>query len=179
MDWVAIPLSGDLPDPGLDPGLLHCRQILHSLSFQGSLTRLKQLTSHTIFAATVSDLQLRAVSWCLLTSLSPLAAAHLIHVLSQSHPQVSIPWALPPTQFFMPQNYETSSAHLSWTYYKESSTSFCLLCLQSAFRILLLWSLSIANIVVQAAIISLLSYCKELAFPHLYSSVYRIPQFFC
>ena len=167
MDWVAIPFSGDLPDPGLNPGLLHCRQILYVLSHEGCLTRLKQLISHTIFAAAVSDLQLRALSWCLLTSLSPLAAADLIHVLSQSHPQVSIPWALPPTQFFRPQNYETSSAHLSWTHYKESSTSFWLLCLQSAFRVLTHWSLSIANIMVQAAVISLLSYCKELAFLHL------------
>jgi len=62
MDWVAIPFSGDLPDPGLNPGLLHCRQILYVLSHEGCLTRLKQLISHTIFAAAVSDLQLRALS---------------------------------------------------------------------------------------------------------------------
>ena len=28
LEWVAIPSPGDLPDPGIEPGLLHCRQIL-------------------------------------------------------------------------------------------------------------------------------------------------------
>ena len=33
-----LPFSspGDLPDPGMEPGLLHCRQILYHLSHQGS-----------------------------------------------------------------------------------------------------------------------------------------------
>ena len=30
--------SGDLPDLGIEPGLLHCKQILYHLSHQGSLT---------------------------------------------------------------------------------------------------------------------------------------------
>ena len=34
LEWVAIP--GDLPDPEIDPGFLHCRQILYHLSHQGS-----------------------------------------------------------------------------------------------------------------------------------------------
>ena len=29
-------LSGDLPNPGIKPGLLHCRWILYHLSYQGS-----------------------------------------------------------------------------------------------------------------------------------------------
>ena len=29
LEWVAIPFSGDLPDPGIEPTSLHCRQILH------------------------------------------------------------------------------------------------------------------------------------------------------
>jgi len=29
-------LPGDLPDPGLNPGLLHCRQMLYCLGHQGS-----------------------------------------------------------------------------------------------------------------------------------------------
>ena len=35
LEWVAIPFSGDLPDPGIKPAsslsLLHCRQILYPL----------------------------------------------------------------------------------------------------------------------------------------------------
>ena len=36
---LPFPFPGDLPNPGLTPGLLHCRQILYHLSHQGSLTR--------------------------------------------------------------------------------------------------------------------------------------------
>ena len=28
LEWVAISILGDLPDPGLNPHLLHCRHIL-------------------------------------------------------------------------------------------------------------------------------------------------------
>ena len=31
-----FPSPGDLPDPGMEPGLLHCRWILHHLSHPGS-----------------------------------------------------------------------------------------------------------------------------------------------
>ena len=31
-----IPSPGDLPDPGINQGLLHCRQILYQLSYQGA-----------------------------------------------------------------------------------------------------------------------------------------------
>ena len=36
--WSGLPLhsSGDLPNQGLNLGLLHCRQILYHLSYQGS-----------------------------------------------------------------------------------------------------------------------------------------------
>ena len=36
--WSGLPFPspGDLPDPGIDPGLLHCRQILYHSSHQGS-----------------------------------------------------------------------------------------------------------------------------------------------
>ena len=33
--WL-IPSPGDLPDPGIEPGLLHCRQIIYQLSYWGS-----------------------------------------------------------------------------------------------------------------------------------------------
>ena len=33
---LRFPFPGDLPDPGFDPGLLHCEQILYHLSRQGS-----------------------------------------------------------------------------------------------------------------------------------------------
>ena len=36
--WGGLPFPspGDLPNPGLNPGLLHCRQTLYRLSHQGS-----------------------------------------------------------------------------------------------------------------------------------------------
>ena len=36
--WSGLPFPspGDLPNPGLNPGLLHCRQTLYRLSHQGS-----------------------------------------------------------------------------------------------------------------------------------------------
>ena len=36
LEWVAIPFSGNLPNPGIKSGLLHCKQILYHLSHQGS-----------------------------------------------------------------------------------------------------------------------------------------------
>ena len=38
LEWVAIHFSSpeDLPEPGIELGLLHCRQILYHLSCQGS-----------------------------------------------------------------------------------------------------------------------------------------------
>ena len=39
--WSGLPLSspGDLPDPGMETGLLHCKQILYHRSHQGSRKR--------------------------------------------------------------------------------------------------------------------------------------------
>ena len=43
--WQPFP-SPDLPDPEIDPGLLHCRQILYHLSHQGTKLEAKsKLTS--------------------------------------------------------------------------------------------------------------------------------------
>ena len=44
--WGGLPFpsSGDLPNPGIELGLHHCRQVLYSLSNQGGLFR----TSHFI-----------------------------------------------------------------------------------------------------------------------------------
>ena len=37
MEWIAIPFSrGIFPTQGSNPGLLHCRQFLYHLSYQGS-----------------------------------------------------------------------------------------------------------------------------------------------
>ena len=35
--WVAMPSSRGSSDPGIEPGLPHCRKILYHLSHQGSL----------------------------------------------------------------------------------------------------------------------------------------------
>ena len=36
--WRGLPFAplGDLPDPGLEPGLLRCRQMIYQLSYEGS-----------------------------------------------------------------------------------------------------------------------------------------------
>ena len=36
LDYLKEPSPGDLPDPGIHPGLLHCRRILYHLSHQGN-----------------------------------------------------------------------------------------------------------------------------------------------
>ena len=36
LEWVAISFSRRLPDPGIETGLLHCRQTLYCLSHKGS-----------------------------------------------------------------------------------------------------------------------------------------------
>ena len=36
LEWVAIPSPGELPNPGIEPSLLHCRRFLYQLSHQGS-----------------------------------------------------------------------------------------------------------------------------------------------
>ena len=36
LEWIVISFSGDLPDPGIEPGLPHCREMLYRLSHQGS-----------------------------------------------------------------------------------------------------------------------------------------------
>ena len=33
LEWVAVPFSGDLPNPGIERALLHCKQILYQLSY--------------------------------------------------------------------------------------------------------------------------------------------------
>ena len=38
-EWVAIPFSRIFPTQGLNPGLLHCRQILYHLSYQRSQSK--------------------------------------------------------------------------------------------------------------------------------------------
>ena len=37
LNRLPFPSPGNLPDPGIEPGLPHCRQILYCLSHQGSL----------------------------------------------------------------------------------------------------------------------------------------------
>ena len=44
--WARLPFPspGDLPDPGIEPGLLHCRQMLYHLSHQGNPSISQQST---------------------------------------------------------------------------------------------------------------------------------------
>ena len=46
--WSELPFPspGDLPDPGLNPDLLHCRQIVYCLSLQGSPLILTDTSLH-------------------------------------------------------------------------------------------------------------------------------------
>ena len=43
LEWVAIPFSRNIPNPGIKPGLPHCRQILYQLSHQGSPREIKKI----------------------------------------------------------------------------------------------------------------------------------------
>ena len=47
--WSGLPFPspGDLPHPGIEPGLLHHRQTLHCLSHQGSLLWLRSIQMYT------------------------------------------------------------------------------------------------------------------------------------
>ena len=45
LEWVAIPFPGDIPDPGIEPGLLYSRRTLYHLSHQGSLYSIGQMKS--------------------------------------------------------------------------------------------------------------------------------------
>jgi len=46
---------GDLPDPGLNPGLLHCRQTLYHLSHQGSFSKVRRNQKKKIIIITNKD----------------------------------------------------------------------------------------------------------------------------
>ena len=48
--WSGLPFpsSGDLPNPGINPGLLRCRQILYQRSYKGSPTNLESLSLSVI-----------------------------------------------------------------------------------------------------------------------------------
>ena len=37
LEWVAMPSPGDLPNPGIDQGLPHCRWILYQLSHKEAI----------------------------------------------------------------------------------------------------------------------------------------------
>ena len=44
-EWLPFPSTVDLPDPGSNPNLLHCRQTLYHLSHQGSQRKANQKSS--------------------------------------------------------------------------------------------------------------------------------------
>ena len=48
LEWVAFPSPGDLPDPGIEPGLLLCRQILYRVSLQGSSSKSQSFKIYTL-----------------------------------------------------------------------------------------------------------------------------------
>ena len=41
---LTFPSPVDIPDPGIEPGLLHCRQILYQLSYKGSYAMLSHFS---------------------------------------------------------------------------------------------------------------------------------------
>ena len=47
LEWQPFPSPGDLPDPGSNPGLLHCRRIRYPLSHQGPSSLLLPYKSRT------------------------------------------------------------------------------------------------------------------------------------
>ena len=49
--WSGLPFPcpGDLPDPGIEPGLLHCRQMLYPLSHQGIIDTVRFNTPFLLF----------------------------------------------------------------------------------------------------------------------------------
>ena len=52
LEWVAFPYPGDHPDPGIKPGLLHCRWTLYCLSHQGSPTAVSLWTPYVLLKLT-------------------------------------------------------------------------------------------------------------------------------
>ena len=42
LEWVAISFSRDIPDPGIEPGLLHCRQIHYQWAIRAAPVRILQ-----------------------------------------------------------------------------------------------------------------------------------------
>ena len=153
--------------PRIEPG----SPALQADSLQSEPPGTPDMTETTYFAHHFCSLCLRSPAQS-----SLLMFAHEPVPFSSCRPNSCAFPITPPSVY--PLSVATHSVFLApklWNFLSPSlldplqklSTSFWLLCLQSAFRILTLWSLSIANIMVQAAIISLLSYCKELAFLHL------------
>ena len=51
LEWVAIPFPEDLSNPGIEPDLLHCGQILYCLSHQGSLFKFINLDEIVLILA--------------------------------------------------------------------------------------------------------------------------------
>ena len=66
--WSGLPCPspGDLPDPGIKPGLLHCRQILYHLSHQGSPPKYQMTQQFHYWAYTMrkSQFKMTYVSQC-------------------------------------------------------------------------------------------------------------------
>ena len=57
LEAVAIHFSGDLLDPGLNPGLLHCRQILYHLRHQGNPGYVLLYTKYSIYCMYLCQLK--------------------------------------------------------------------------------------------------------------------------
>ena len=79
---MPCPTPGQLPDPGIDQGLLHCRQILYCLSHRGSP---------------------RIVEWVAMPSFQRISSTQgsNLHVLCLPHWQVSSLLLAPPRKLSM------------------------------------------------------------------------------
>ena len=90
LEWVAIPSPGNLSDPGIEPGVLHCRQILYQLSYEGSPICMFRCFKYSLWINSFIIMWLPSFSllntfnflmqiWLLLVSLVAICLKYLFH----------------------------------------------------------------------------------------------------
>ena len=119
LEEVAIPSPVDLPNPGIEPGLLHCRQILYHLNHQGNLLHIQAQLLFLIFSQTQPMLlQYCIILLCTLRSLPFTTSSPVYRSGSQTAFSCSI--------FLNPLLQQTSKV-LFFTLGEEGTPTTCLL----------------------------------------------------